>query len=383
MTTLAIFLPSLTGGGAERAMLNLARSFSQRGILVDLVLLSREGSYLDQVPPNVRIVDFGGRKLMMSFHLLWNYLHQEKPNILMTTLDEPSLAALWIRALSRLIKIDRHVSNMPIIVNVQNNISTESQHSKRWKTRLMPLFAKLFFPWAEAIVPVSEGVGDDLIHLGIPAEQVKVIHNPIVTPALFSQASEAIEHPWLTTGHVPLLVAVGRLTQQKDFATLLQAFAKARAIRPMKLIILGEGELRSELEDLTKQLDLQEHVSLPGFVTNPFAYVARADLFVLSSLFEGLPTVLIEAMAMGTPVVATDCPSGPYEILQGGQYGPLVKMSSVNELASAILLRLDQPRNSEWLKQRASKYSIDESVNAYARLFALSKPLDKAIAQTI
>ncbi len=383
MTTLAIFLPSLTGGGAERAMLNLARSFSQRGILVDLVLLSREGAYLDQVPPNVRIIDFGGRKLMMSFHLLWKYLHQEKPKILMTTLDEPSLAALWIRALSRLIKIDRHVSNMPIVVNVQNNISTESRHSKRWKTRLMPFFARVFFPWAEVVVPVSEGVGEDLIHLGIPADQVKVIHNPIVTPALFRQAAETIEHPWLTKGHVPILVAVGRLTQQKDFATLLQAFAKARAIRPMKLIILGEGELRSELEDLMEQLDLQEHVSLPGFVANPFAYVARADLFVLSSLFEGLPTVLIEAMAMGTPVVATDCPSGPYEILQGGQYGPLVKMSSVNELASAILLRLDQPRNSEWLKQRANKYSIDESVNAYARLFDLSKPSDKAIAQAI
>ncbi len=383
MSTLAIFLPSLTGGGAERAMLNLARSFSQRGILVDLVLLSREGAYIDQVPSNVRVIDFGGRKLAMSFHLLWNYLHQEKPTILMTTLDEPSLAALWIRALSRLIQADRHVSNMPIIVNVQNNISTESQHSKRWKTRLMPLFAKLFFPWAEAIVPVSEGVGEDLIHLGIPAEQVKVIHNPIVTPALFSQASEPIEHPWLIPGHVPILVAVGRLTQQKDFSTLLQAFAKARAIRPMKLIILGEGELRSELEALMHQLDIQEHVSLPGFVANPFAYVARSDLFVLSSLFEGLPTVLIEAMAVGTPVVATDCPSGPYEILQGGQYGPLVKMSSINELASAILLRLDQPRNSEWLQQRASKYSIDESVNAYARLFEWSQRSENAIAQTI
>ena len=259
---------------------------------------------------------------------------------------------------------------LPIfVVNVQNNMSVESRNSVRFKTRFMPGFAKIFFPWADAIVPVSEGVGNDLIRLGIPAEQVTVIHNPIVTPDLIARSIEPLDHPWFVEGHVPIVVAVGRLTQQKDFSTLLRAFAKARVLRPMKLIILGEGELRSELESLVGQLNLQNDVSLPGFVENPFAYVSRSDLFVLSSLFEGLPTVLIEAMAVGTPVVAADCPSGPQEILKGGLYGPLVKLSSPDELAAAMLLRLRQPRDSKSLMQWASRYSIDESVNSYIRLF--------------
>ncbi len=295
-------------------MLNLARTLSQQGVQVDLVLVARKGAYIDQVPDTIRIIDFGNR-------------------------------------------------------NIQNNMSVESRNSVRLKTRLMPWFAKAFFPWANAVVPVSEGVGDDLIRLGIPAEQVTVIHNPIVTPEILVRSTEPIEHPWFVAGHVPIVVAVGRLTQQKDFPTLLNAFAKARILRPMKLIILGEGELRSELEGLIDQLGIQNDVSLPGFVENPFAYVARSDLFVLSSLFEGLPTVLIEAMAMGTPVVATDCPSGPHEILKGGLYGPLVKMSSPDELAAAIILRLEQPRDSALLMQWASRYSIDESVSAYTRLF--------------
>ena len=375
MTTLAIFLPNLNGGGAERAMLNLARTLSQQGVQVDLVLLAREGAYIDQVPDTIRIIDFGHCKLMLSFPLLWNYLHQEKPMILMTSLDQPSLAVLWTRKLSQWIDSGSHVSTMPIVVNIQNNMSVESRNSVRLKTRLMPWFAKVFFPWADAVVPVSEGVGDDLIQLGIPAEQVTVIHNPIVTPEILARSTEPIEHPWFVAGHVPIVVAVGRLTQQKDFPTLLNAFAKARILRPMKLIILGEGELRSELEGLMVQLGIQNDVSLPGFVENPFAYVARSDLFVLSSLFEGLPTVLIEAMAMGTPVVATDCPSGPHEILKGGLYGPLVKMSSPDELAAAMISRLEQPRDSALLMRWASRYSIDESVSAYTRLF---KSLDLA-----
>ena len=376
-TTLAIFLPNLNGGGAERAMLNLASTLSQQGVQVDLVLLAREGAYMDQVPDTIRIIDFGHCKLMLSFRLLWNYLHQEKPSILMTSLDQPSLAVLWTRKFAQLVNSSSHVSTMPIVVNIQNNMSVESRNSTQIKTRLMPWFAKVFFPWANAVVPVSEGVGNDLIQLGIPADRITVIHNPIVTPDLITRSNEPIEHPWFAVGHVPIVVAVGRLTQQKDFSTLLHAFAKARAVRPMKLIILGEGELRSELESLMDQLEIHNDVSLPGFVENPFAYVARSDLLVLSSLFEGLPTVLIEAMAMGTPVVATDCPSGPHEILKGGLYGPLVKMSSPDELASAMLLRLGQPRDSALLMQWASRYSIDESVNAYTRLF---KSLDSTLS---
>jgi glycosyltransferase involved in cell wall biosynthesis len=358
MATLAILVPNLCGGGAERAMLNLARGFSERGISVDLVLIQAEGAYLSQVPSNVRIVNLGKQRVLSSVFDLITYLKQERPNTLLATLPEPSILAIWARLLSGV--------STRIVVNVQNNTSQEAENSSRFKDQMTRRLVSWFFPWADAIVAVSQGVAEDLKQMGLSHSQIHVIHNPVVTPELLARSQESIDHPWFASGEPPVILAVGRLTKQKDFPTLLNAFAQVRHHRSIRLMILGEGEDRSHLEALAKELDVAEDILLPGFAPNPFAYMAKASVFVLSSLFEGLPTVLIEAMAVGTPVVSTNCKSGPVEILDQGQFGALTTVGNVEELSQAILQTLDNPAKVQVLQQRAQEYSLQRSLDKYA-----------------
>jgi glycosyltransferase involved in cell wall biosynthesis len=201
----------------------------------------------------------------------------------------------------------------------------------------MPYLIRKSYPSADGIIAVSSGVADDLAEAtGIPRESIDVIYNPVVTPEVATASREAVDHPWLAPGEPPVVMGIGRLTPKKDFTTLLQAFAEVRREVPARLMILGEGPERAVLEGLVRTLDLAANVALPGFVGNPYAYLARASLFVLSSRWEGLPTVLIEAMFCGAPVVSTDCPSGPREILNGGRYGRLVPVGDLAALAQAI-----------------------------------------------
>lgn len=363
MPDLAIFVHALFGGGAERAMLNLARGFSQRGIAVDLVLLREEGAYLEQVPPDVRIINLGGRRLWQSLPALGRYLQQHRPSAMLSTLDDTNLAAICIRRLTGV--------NTRLIVNVQNTISQEAQRSKTLKTRLMPALVKYFFPGADSVIPVSEGVATDLRQLGVDATKIHVIHNPVVTPELFEQAQVAIHHPWFAAGQPPVIMSMGRLVPQKDYPTLLQAFAKVRQTHSVRLMILGEGPDRPVLEAQIQALGLSDAVALPGFVSNPYAYLSQAALFVLSSQFEGLPTVLIEAMAVGTPVVATDCKSGPAEILAEGQYGALVDVGNVEQLAAALVQTLESPMPANQLRSRANQYSLEHALDQYAQILHL------------
>lgn len=222
-----------------------------------------------------------------------------------------------------------------------------------------------FYPWADTISAVSEGVADDLAQVvGIPRERIEVIHNPGVMPELRNKAQAPLDHPWFQPDQPPVVLAVGSLTVQKDFPTLIRSIAHVQETRPVRLLILGEGQDRPELEALVRQLGLEESVSLPGFVANPYAYMARASVFVLSSRWEGLPTVLMEALYCGAPVVATDCPSGPREILRDGQYGQLVPVGNVTTLAHAIETTLEdntaRPPQESW-----QPYELANVVNRY------------------
>lgn len=358
---LALFLPSLRGGGAERVMVHLARGFAERGFQVDLVLAKAEGPYLAEVPPSVRVVDLRASRVLFSLPGLVRYLRKERPYALLSALNHANVIVCLAHRLARV--------PSRLVISEHNTLSASRPQNARG--RLLPWFMRWTYPWADAVIAVSQGVAEDLVRtLGISAERVKVIYNPVVDDDLLTKSKEPLDHPWFTEGAPPVILGVGRLTEQKDFPNLIRAFALVRAQRPARLMILGEGELRPQLEALVHELGLQDDVALPGFVKNPYAYMARAAVFVLSSRWEGLGVALIEAMASGTPVVSTDCPSGPREILEDGRWGRLVPVGDVDALAEAIVTTLDETEHPD-VVARAKEFNVNYAVENYLKVLLL------------
>lgn len=354
----ALYLPSLRGGGAERVMVLLANGLAKRGYLVDLVVAKAEGPYLSEVHSGVRVVDLVCRRVAQSLPGLVRYLRRERPVAMLSALNHANVISCFAHRLARV--------STRLIISEHNTLSESRPQNARG--RLVPWLMRWVYPWADGIVAVSQGVSDDLVHhLNIDACLVQVIYNPVVDDTLLIKAKQTPAHPWFKQGEPPLVLGVGRLTEQKDFETLIRAFALVRAQRMVRLMILGEGELRPQLETLVSQLGLGNDVALPGFVANPFAYMARASVFVLSSRWEGLPTVLIEAMACGVPVVSTDCPSGPREILEGGRWGQLVPVANVSALAKVLPLTIDKFDVPD-VMIRAMDFGVDQSVQKYLTL---------------
>jgi glycosyltransferase involved in cell wall biosynthesis len=333
---LAFFLPSLSGGGAERAMVNLATGFAARGIRTDFVLARAEGPYLALVPPAIRIIDLNVSRVVRAVRPLAAYLRRERPAAMLSALNYASLVAI--------IAAYTPGARTRTVISIQNTLSKEALGVRHYQDRAIPLLLRLFHHRADSIVAVSRGVADDLARvLKTSRARIDVIHNPVITPALFAAAAERPAHSWFEDATHRVILGVGRLTKQKNFPALIEAFALVKRQHDVRLVILGEGPERPALEALIRQHGLQDSVALPGFVDNPYACMARASVFVLSSDFEGLPTVLIESLAVGTPVVSTDCDSGPREILDGGALGELVPVGDVRALALAIARTLAAP----------------------------------------
>jgi glycosyltransferase involved in cell wall biosynthesis len=357
---ISIFLPALAGGGAERAMLHLAQGLAERGFPTDLVLAKAEGDYLSHVPSTVRVVDLQSRfpVIVSKTIALRRYLRQEQPVVLFSALDILS-SAIWAQRLSGV--------PTQIVVCVQTHLSRQFRnHQPNTMGKIRPRLVQWFYPWSDGIVAASKGVAEDVSQItGVPVDHIQVIHNPVVTPEVLQKMQEPVNHPWFAEGEPPVILGVGRLVSQKDFPTLIDAFARLRQQRLARLMILGEGEDRSKLEAQIRNLGVEKDVALPGFVENPYAYMANASIFALSSIFEGFGNVVAEAMATGTPIVSTDCESGPAEILANGKYGQLVPVGDAEALANAIATTLEQPISSEILKQRAQSFSLDCVVNQY------------------
>lgn len=345
-------------------MVALANGFAQRGLAVDLVLAHAVGPYLAEVSSDVRVVDLGQRRVMLSLPALLRYLRANKPAAMLSALSHVNVIAVLARFFAR---VDTRLA-----VSERATYSLQIKHAKALRARILTPLMRWTYPRADVVLAVSRGVADDLAQvLGMPPEKISVAYNPVVTPALYEQAREAVHHPWLMPGEPPVILGVGRLSSEKDFSVLIRAFAKVRAQLPCRLVILGEGELRAELEALVVQLGLIDEVQLYGFVENPFAWMSKVSLFVLSSNCEGLPNALIQAMACGTPVVSTDCPSGPMEILEGGKWGALVPVGDVETMANAMLNAL-QSKHSPDVKERAQDFGTEQSMAVYMRALRLN-----------
>ncbi len=388
---LGLFTNFSTFGGVERVAFNLAKELAEQGHRVDLVLCVGADADLDKVPTTVNVValesapSWRGRILVLKadptdlvplllpvaipprlnkmipyLPALVHYLRREKPTSLLSFKPYPNLTALWAKRLANVstrFVISEHVH------------PSGGQRGRKWRRRFVRPVIRRVYTWADAIVSVSNGVTDDLTaSAGIPRERITTIYNPVVIPDVHTKARAPLDHPWFRPDAPPVVLGVGRLHRQKDFPTLLRAFARVRAQRQARLVILGEGKLRAELAVLASTLGITADMALPGFVENPYAYMARAAVFALSSSYEGLPSVVIEALACGCPVVSTDCPSGPVEILEGGRYGRLVPVGDDGALAHAICATLDAPPPAERLRDRAMFFSADRAVERYCRV---------------
>lgn len=351
-------LPSLEGGGAEQVSVTIANSLADRGHCVDLVLARASGPNRDRVSSQVRIVDLGRAGMAQCIAPLARYLRTERPDSILSVMTHANNATLLARLLSG--------RKARLLISERVSLRWPAENTKEF---LHQSLRRLLYRRADRLIMVArEEIPLAADWFGIPQERISTIYNPVVTPEFERLRSERPVHRWLSAKLAePVVIAVGRLEPQKDHALLIEAFAIMRSFRPARLIVFGEGSLRGALEAQVRSLGLVDCVDLPGFTRNPVAELAAADLFVLSSRNEGLPGALIQALACGLPVVSTDCPTGPSEILDGGRHGWLVPLGSARALAAAMDEALDHGAPPTAVA-RASHFSLDHAVDQYENL---------------
>lgn len=367
---IAVLLHNLEAGGAERSMATLTTGFADAGAKVDLLLVQRRGPFLDEISNRVRIIDLQSRRCLYSIPKIIRYLQRERPAVLLSALVQVNIAAIIAAKLAR--------TGTRIVITERGYTEWAAAQDPSRRARIAYRFAPWLYPLADEIIAVSAGVAESVTRFcRLPSEKVHAIANPIAIRRNPEPAAGQVVHPWLRAGMDPVVISVGRLSPEKDFCTLVRAFALLRRKRSAKMIIVGEGRCRTEIETLCRELGIQGDVSLPGLVLQPFDWMEKAAVFVLSSKSEGFPRALVEAMACGTPVVASDCPSGPSEILENGRYGELVPTEDPAALARAIDRTLDNPQARERLRSRAACFGVERAVEAYLAVL-MGNPMSRA-----
>lgn len=365
---IAIFVSFSGEGGVERMIAHLCEGFLAAGVAVDLLLIKDRGTALKLVPAGVKQIKLGEHATTCLPRLI-DYLKRERPAALLSSKHRANQIAILARALAKV--------ETRLLVKIETNLTASLAKQNWFKRFLFTRQLRLFYPHADGIIGVSQGVSDDLHQLiGGDSTRFHTVYNPVLPKDLESRAREPVAHPWLG-GETPVVIGAGRLTRQKDFATLLRAFALVLQQRPARLLLLGDGPERGRLEALAAELGISEDVDFYGFVANPFPFIARSDLFVLSSAWEGFGNVLVEAMALGVPVVSTDCPSGPREILRDGTLGPLVPVADPVALAAAIVFTLAAPLSSSELIAATTPYTISQSAKEHLALL-FDDPADRS-----
>jgi glycosyltransferase involved in cell wall biosynthesis len=393
--------------------LHAAREFLARGFTVDLVVTRTRGDLVGAVPEGARVIELersplwraraailaadpGSLAPLLSAlalgqkpsgklrHLpsLVRYFRATRPHAVLAATAPLNLIAVWARRLARL--------DIRVVVGEHTMLSGEALGDRRWFYDCPPALLQRAYLQADAVLAVSDGVAAEMAaYADIPRRRIATVYNPAVGSHVATMARHHVDHDWFTSDGPPNILGVGNLKPQKDFATLIRAFARVRAERPARLVILGDARGPDKdashvaaLKGLPAQLGIGEDVSFAGFTENPFAYMSRAAVFVLSSAWEGFGNVLAEALACGCPVVSTDCPSGPAEILDHGRYGPLVPVGDDAALAAAICRVLDAPLSRDELTGRAASFTVGRAVDQYIELmFGCTSPTQPALVE--
>ena len=356
-----LFRPTLSEGGADRVTITLLRHLNRQWFRPTLVLVKRDGTLIDDIPDDVRVIDLGVSRLRFSWLELATVLRREKPDILLSTSSGGNIIASLAHAAAS--------DPKPRLILSERSTFSAVRRERRPTWLPVATITRQLYKRAHRIIAVSEGVAMDLREaLRLPADLVTAIYNPLVDEELHRQADEPVDHPWFAES-TPILLAVGRLVVQKDYPSLLHAFRQLRSTRPVRLIILGEGAMRKDLEALASGLEIRSDVDFLGFVKNPFPFMKRCTVYVLCSRIEGLPGALIQAMACGAPVVSTDCPHGPAEIIDQGTSGFLVPVGDPSRLAAAVSRVLDDPglrgRFSETGRIVAGRFQVSSMMRLY------------------
>ncbi len=355
---ITVVIGSMRIGGAERATLNLINGLSKSGLKVELVLLYKVGNFLDLIDSNINIINLNRRKASQGIGAFRKYLKENDPNKLLVIQNHIQLMVLIAVKLSSW--------KGRIILNEQ---STYSKNLTGVKGNLQRMLSRILFSRADIITAVSEGAANDLKR-EIPklGSKICVIPNAVITDHLLQVKDKSIEHPFFHQGY-QIIISAGRFISSKNFDLLIKAFLVYNKDKKAKLILLGDGEEMHHLKRLSATLDLKEEISFPGFVADPCIYFSKADLFVLSSDYEGLPGVLIEALACGCKVVSTDCESGPAEILENGKFGLLTPVGEVDAMVRNIEKALNSTVDGKSLMARANDFHVDKVVLEYLKLF--------------
>jgi glycosyltransferase involved in cell wall biosynthesis len=370
----AIYLDSLQGYGADKVLVKITNGLAEKGIQVDLVVAKKPTQTIQELHPDIQLFDLGSsrKQVLKNIFGLTRYLCTHQPDVLFSSIHFNNVTATTSLVLAELVS----GIHSRLVLRQANTLRYHLKSYPFGVGAVLGLCTRLAYKKADVLISQSEGMSRDMIEF-MKADpcKIRLIYNPTVTQDIFEKAQQLAGHRWVDQHDAPLIVAAGRLKPQKDFTMLLQAFAKVKqTIADVRLVILGEGPQRTELETLAAQLGIADSVDLPGFQRNPYAFLAMADLFVLSSRYEGLPNILIEALALGKRIVSTDCESGPVEILKHGKYGTLVPVGDVDRIAEAMQATLQEPFACIREPQATVDFQQRSQVEQYIRVFSTPIP---------